>query len=163
MTGTATFTDTAGREWHLALDYQKLRAIRSATGLDFGETERVAEHWSRILASDTVALDVIWIALADRTAGVSQDQWLSAMDGQRLEAAREALLAAIINFTPPLKKGMVEEGAVVVMKRYKEAIQQAEATIRELTEATTKAALDRLGIAPPSAPASSAISTNAGA
>jgi hypothetical protein len=158
----ATFTDKAGREWTLELDYLKLREIRSNTGLDFGEAEKVAKYFAEMLASDTLALQVIWLTLSDRTAGVSEDEFLKAMDGERLEAAREAFLAAVLNFIPPLKKRMVEEGAVVLMKRYKEAIHQVTTTIREVTDLTTQTALNRLGIMPPNVPGSSATSTNGG-
>ena len=163
-----TFTDKSGREWRLALDFAKLRAIRDKTGLDLGDLECFGECWARIMYSDELALAAVWIAMGDQVAAINADakltynDWLASMDGDTLEKAREALLAARVNFTTPRKRGMIEASAGVLMKHYQQAIAEAEKTIHSLTTETAKTALERLGNSLPSAPASSASSMTAG-
>jgi hypothetical protein len=158
----SSFIDKSGREWCPAFDFIKLRTIRDKTGLDLGDCERISESWARLLLSDDMAIAAVWTSLSDRAAGVTYDEWLASMDGETLDNAREALLAALVNFTPPRKRGMIEASAMVLMKHYREAISEAEKAIRMLTTETAMTSLERLGIQQPNAPASLDTSMTAG-
>ena len=143
------------------LDCGKLREIRKRTQLDFGEIEKFAESWAHVLSDDQKALAAIWVGISDR-CDLSEDEWLAAMDGDSLEAGCDALLAAVRNFTRPLKRGMIDAGAAKIHQRYKQAIQAAERTIEAITTETTKAAIERLGMQQQIAQESSATSTSVG-
>jgi len=152
-----TFQDTEGRTWTVELDFAKLRKIKKHA--DLGNVEQIGRTWAEILSDDQKALSVIWLAI---DADTSEEEWLAAMNGETLEAARDALLAAIMSFTPPSKQEMVKAAAAKVHQKYREAIAEATRMIESLTDETTQQALEALGIAPSSVPASSATSTTAG-
>jgi hypothetical protein len=153
-----TFTDTQGRTWTIELDFAKLRRIKKS-GVDLGNVELIGRTWAEVLSDDQKALSVIWLSLDTET---SEDEWLAAMNGATLEAARDALLAALMSFTPPSKQDMVKAAAAKVHQKYREAIAAATHQIETLTDETTQQALEALGMSPSSAQAFSDSSTTAG-
>ncbi len=140
-----SFDDTHGRTWSIELDFAKLRKIKKHA--DLGNIEQIGRIWAEILSDDQKALAVIWLTL---DADISEDQWLAAMNGETLEAARDALLAALMDFTPPSKQDMVKAAAAKVHQKYQEAIQEATRLIETLTNETIEA----FGTSPSNAPAS---------
>jgi hypothetical protein len=148
-----TFTDTQGRTWTVELDFSKLRKIKKHA--DLGNIEQIGRTWAEILSDDQKALDVIWLAIG---ADIAEDEWLAGMNGDTLEAARDALLAALMDFTPPSKQDMVKAAAAKVHQKYREAIQEATRLIETLTSETVEA----FGTSPSNAPASLATSTIVG-
>lgn len=152
------FSDTKAREWFPHLDFAKLRRIREI-GVDFGNAEQIGRIWAELLLDDLKSLDVIWLAVS--RDGTTADDFQAAMDGDTLEAAREALRQALINFTPPARRATVEAATA--------GVQQAYLTVcRETTEKVTKivaAGVEnarRHGVLPPESPESSGTSTTAG-
>lgn len=143
------------------MDFAKLREIRKRTQLDFGNVEVFGQTWANILIDDQKALACIWVAISDRAA-LTEEEWLSAMDGETLEAGCDALLVAMRNFTRPLKRGMIDAGAAKIHERYKKTIQAAERTIAAITDETTREAIKQLGTQQQIAQESSDTSTTVG-
>jgi hypothetical protein len=145
-----TFKDTKSREWTLRLDFAALQTIRDAAQVDLGDVEQLANTWAGLLYDDAKSLQVIWLAIsrAADPLGVKQSDFLEAMTGDTLQAALEALGAAIESFTQPRKRGMVERAIRGVNEGMKQAIAKAEVAIEQaLTQETTKA-LEALGESP---------------
>lgn len=168
----ATFSDSAGREHTARLDFVNLRAIRKVTGLDLGDLPKIGEAWALVLWDDQKALDAVWLAISEdgnAAGGVSKDQWLASMNGVLLEDARRALKEAIENFTPPLRRKMLQEGMGAIVKAQAEMIAEVEERIRKVTTPAiaravrkVRGAAPRLGKAPRNARGSSDTSTSDG-
>lgn len=159
------FNDLKGREYYIHLDFATLRTIR-AIGVDFGNTAELGRVWAEVLMDDLKALEAIWIAVAGTRRGeqcggvkteagmVTHDEWLQAMDGGTLEAAREALRQAVVNFTPPAKRAMATAATEGVMKQYRQLCSEATAQITTLVDEAVSHAKQH-GLLPPELPASS--------
>lgn len=106
-----TFKDASQREWTVRLDFALLQKIRDAAQVDLGDIERLAETWARLLYDDGKALLVLWLAIsrAAESLGVSESDFLSAMDGDALQGATDALGGAIESFTQPRKRGIATQ------------------------------------------------------
>jgi hypothetical protein len=156
------FTDRKGREWHLELDYSKLRAIRSATSIDLGDVERFGMAWAQLLASDEKLLDVLWLTVGDRHADLQREEFEAGFDGEVLELARDSLLEAAIFFTQPAKRAMVTKASRTLMAGYRQAIREAEGGLDAAMQDVTTRGLKARGKKRPRSPGSSATSTTAG-
>ena len=156
-----TFKDSQGREYKPVLDFAKLREIRKLTGIDLGVVTELGQSWLRILDSADVAATCLWVAVSDR-AGITEDEFLSALDAERVEEGCDALLEAVRNFTPPRMRGLVDKGPVFIHQNYKEVIELQEAIVQAATKRATEEAIERLGMQQQSAPESSATLTTAG-
>lgn len=152
------FSDLKGREYFPHLDFAKLRKIRDI-GIDLGNVEQFGKSWAIVLSDDLKALEVVWLTV--RRDDCDQDEFLSAMDGDTLEAARLALGEAIANFTSPLKRGTIRESMAAVMKAYQQAIDEAEENIRAVLNEGIDRAL-QLGKLPQNVRESLATSTSTG-
>lgn len=150
-----SFSDRKGREYFPRLDFVKLRRIREI-GVDLGNVEELGKAWAGLLVDDLKALDVIW--LASRRDDITADDFQSAMDGDTLEAAREALRQAIVNFTPPARRATAEVATQKVMEGYLAAVADAERQVREIV-ATGLENAKQHGMRPPELPALLATST----
>ncbi len=167
-----SFHDTQGREYFPALDYARLLAIRQA-GVDLGHVEQFGKTWARLLVDDLKSLDVIWIAIAGLVDGqpaaavklngerLTFADWLAAMNGEALDAAREALGVAIVNFTPPLRRGTIQQSLLAVTRAHREAMAEAEQNIQTVLDERLARALQH-GKLPPKLAESLATSTTAG-
>ena len=157
------FQDKAGQSHAIELNYALLRPIK-ALGVDLGNLEELGAVWGKLLLDDDLALRVVWLALG--RSGQPEEDWLATMDGGTLEAAREALLGALENFTPA-KRQMIAAGAAKIHEQYKKAIAETVQRIEAITDETIQRAMKKLNQKPPGtrqprSPASSAAGTTTG-
>ena len=139
MPDQPTFQDRQNRTWKLTLDFVKLRAIRDKTAIDFGDLANFPNAWASFIYDDSAALDAVWVAIHPSPAPAMTDDWLGAMDGECLEAAREAMHEALVFFIPPKKRQTLEQAIKSVEKGMAMAMEQAEKKIDQaLTEAMEK-------------------------
>ncbi len=160
----AKFSDLKGHEWSVRLDFAGLHRIREGCDVDLGDVERMAQTWADLLYDDQKALKAVWLAIKP-TAEAQQatlDSFLEQMDGETLQAALEALGNAVISFTQPRKRGMVEKAIRGVVEGMAKAVAQAELKIEQVVNSTTAEALEALGTLPPSVQELLATSTIAG-
>jgi hypothetical protein len=111
-----TFTDKSGRTWLLELNFANARQIRTELQVDFGFAEGFAQTWGGLLYDEQKLLAVVWRLIKPAAGELTEDEWLANMDGERLEAAREALLHAIENFTQPLKRELITTSTAKMMQ-----------------------------------------------
>ena len=124
-----SFTDNAGRTWTVEITVADLKRLRAMLGIDIANlTEPDAPPEEQLLArlaTDPVLLvDVLYVLCLDQAekAGVTDEQFGRAMAGDAIEEATEALLEAIVDFTPNprerarlarVKKGLYETRAML--------------------------------------------------
>lgn len=161
LTSKPKFEDIKGREFRPAFDFAKLREIRRRTQLDLGIVSELTAAWLRILDSGDVALNVLWVSVSDR-AGISEEEFAAAMEGEQLEAGCDAAIIALRNFTPPRMRGLFDKGPLFIHQNYKEVIQMSERVIEAATKKATEEAISRLGMQPQSVQESSDTSTSTG-
>jgi hypothetical protein len=122
---TQTFTDKSGRAWLLELNFANARQIRTELQVDFGFAEGFAQTWGSLLYDEQKLLSVIWRLIKPAAGELTEDEWLANMDGERLETAREALLAAVENFTQPLKRELITTSTAKMMQVWREAVSES--------------------------------------
>lgn len=119
-TPSASFRDAAGRTWHLLLTIGRARAIREATGVDVGRVEDGA-FFLQIRRDPEKFASVLWL-LCEKQAELlnpplTPAAFVEALDGNALDAAREAISQAVISFTPAAVRGALE----IVLRKTNEA------------------------------------------
>jgi hypothetical protein len=126
------FTDRIDREWKVSLDYPRQRTIKTKEGIDFGDTGKFGTNWVELMQNEWKCLNVIWLAVSEAPADADFDSFLSAMDGERLEAARDALFAALVQFASPRQREMLVKGHERLMRSYGQALAKAIETLSDL-------------------------------
>lgn len=99
------FVDKRGRVWTIEIDVGLARSIKSQTGIDF--VNFGASKDSRKLATDTeLFVRVLWLLLEEQTEAQQVDEiaFARGLNGDVLGAAMEAVLEALVNFTPPASR-----------------------------------------------------------
>lgn len=95
------FTDTAGREWPVALNVATVKRIRDGAGLD---VLKLAEQKTLVqLLDDPCKLaEVLWCVIEPEAnkREISPEDFGSALAGDCLEAATDCLLEALCDFFP---------------------------------------------------------------
>lgn len=160
----AKFTDRAGREWTLQLDFACLQRIKDVESVDLGDAARIAETWSTLLYDDLKALAVTWLVIepAATAKGVAKLDFLAAMDGGTLEQAIAALGGAVLSFTPPRKRGLAATAINRIQQGMTKAIASAETQLSTALEEAIEGALTAPGTSPTELLGSSATSIPVG-
>jgi len=155
-----TYKDAQGREWFPRLDFARLRAIRDQTGVDLGLAEQMGREWAKLVIDDGKTIRALWIASEN---GISVEDFEAGLDGESIDNGVNALKEAIVNFTRPLKRGMVRQAIDALMEGYQAAIAEGEKQIQALMQQGTTRAMDSVrGMPPQTVPASLDISTSVG-
>lgn len=110
---TTTFTDTKGRTWDVSLTMGAARRVERS---DFSEiTDRKVsilkidrDLFMSLLSDGPLAMAVVWAIIQPQVQEVlmelpedqREEEFLDALDGPAVEAAREALWGALIGFFP---------------------------------------------------------------
>lgn len=97
----STFKDCLGREWSLSLTVGKLKPL-AAMGLNIGKLAEAGESLGTVLFGDPekVLVPAAWILASVDEAKCSPESFADGFDGPTLEAAGEAILNAVIDFSP---------------------------------------------------------------
>ncbi len=166
----ASFKDKAGREWSIQLDSLSILKVREECDPRFmlGDESEEDNTCTR-LGDDPITLCMVLYSLCEqqvKSAGLERDTFLKSVlcDGDTIQAAGEALVAAIINFTQPRKRRLLE--AIVKKQKAVEELGVTMALAKIDDPATTEklkslmatkmdAAIDR-ALTPPEKPFDSA-------
>ena len=113
-----SFTDNAGRTWTVDITVADIKRLRAMLGVDFVNLTRAdappEEQLLARLATDPVLLvDVLYVLCLDQAqkADITDEQFGRAMAGDAIEEATEALLQAIVDFTPnPRERARLARG-----------------------------------------------------
>ena len=104
------FTDTAGRDWSLSLTITSVRKLRAVCDIDLA-----ADDLGEVLQSlgnDPVQLcDCLYTLCEDQIekAGLSPEAFGEGLSGDAIDAATDALLDELIEFTPKKKRAMLRK------------------------------------------------------
>ena len=104
----SVFKDTNGREWRIRLTGPKLTKVRESTDIKLaapsGEGAVMATEDGEILTR------ILWLLCGDQEPKIASDLFGEAMaSGEVFEAAREALKEAVVDFTPPSQRPMLQK------------------------------------------------------
>lgn len=122
----ASFTDRTGRTWNLALTLGDVKKIRADHGVGLGSRDDVKALTA--LGCDPFKLGaVLWTLCESQADGMTPEQFADQFDGDALESALDALVAASIKLQP-------EHFRRVLRKAFDEAkdaeVQAAAATVK---------------------------------
>ena len=98
----ASFKDTAGRDWTVDITVQTLKRIKSALNIDLLDNQGGKGILGQMAADPILVCDILYVACQDQAekAGVSDEDFGSALGGDALQAGIDALLEAFIGFFP---------------------------------------------------------------
>jgi hypothetical protein len=123
----ATFKDAEGRQWHPRLTIGLARKIKDALSIDF--TQVADGKLFLALGSDPFKLGATLYMLCETQAeqcGVSPESFAESLDGQAIDDALEALLAAVVLFTRAPMRGAVHNVLTKTIEAEAKAMQAVE-------------------------------------
>ena len=104
------FKDVNGREWRIRLTGPKLQKVREATGISLATPS--GDGAVMATADGEILTRVLWLLCGDQDSEggkVTPEQFGEAVaSGEVFEAARTALHEAIVDFTPPSQRSMLQ-------------------------------------------------------
>jgi hypothetical protein len=129
------FTDANGREWALRVDTAAIRRAR-AGGVDLSNPEK---HLEALFTDHLTLCDCLWscVAKTAQDAGISQEEFESRIRGEVIESARDALLAAVIDFFHGQRKELLEATIQATRKELHDAVGAAIAELSTLGNGST--------------------------
>lgn len=160
-----SFTDNTGRAWTLVVNVATVKRVRALCGVDLNSVIEVedgkpsAKLLERLASDPVLLVDVLYAVCkpeCDRL-GVSDEDFGSAMAGDSVDAATQALLDEVIDFFPEAKRRAFRK-ILSASRRFGEAAKKRLAELLEdkgLEDALVSE-LERLTGLSPSAPESAA-------
>jgi len=138
------FTDNAGRDWPVSLTVADVKRVRRVLDVDLanlmGEDVPEGKQLLARLTTDPVLLvDVLYVICEPQATrdGVSDIEFGRAMAGDAIEQATDALLEAIVGFTPnPRERAR--------LARVKRELYQAREALDDLFDVRLEKVLDDL-------------------
>jgi hypothetical protein len=133
-----TFTDNQDRSWTIRVDVNAIKRVRKILSLDLNRLMHDKELLIEI-AQDTVLLvDLLYVLVEDqcKAKNVTDTDFGSALVGDAIDAASEALLKAIIDFFPMRRRKALQAALEAANKGQKLAMDK-------LDEAISKGIMDR--------------------
>lgn len=109
------FTDNQGREWSVYIDIPIARKIRKQLDVNILDIAKALPE----LAADPILLcDVLFLACQDQASqkGVTDEEFGRSLVGDAIGQASEALVDALINFSPPRQREMLQNLKMISMK-----------------------------------------------
>lgn len=106
----ATFKDTAGREWLLALDVWQLERVQARTSVRIDQLLKDACAGLAALFDDPVTfVRVLWVLVEEQAVktGATPEQFARALAGDALEVASTAFMEAFADFCPSRQRGLI--------------------------------------------------------
>ena len=162
-----SFTDSLGRAWTLVVNVATIKRVRALCGVDLNSVIEVedgkpsAKLLERLSGDPVLLVDVLYAVCkpeCDRL-GVSDEDFGSAMAGDSVDAATQALLDEVIDFFPEAKRRAFRK-ILSASRRFGETAKKRLAELLEdkgLEDALVSE-LERLTGLSPSAPESAASS-----
>lgn len=108
------FVDATGRSWSLRLDWAAMRRAKAA-GVDLSKIEEVIPDLYRC---GTELAEAVWACLDMRGQAVNRDDFEGALTGPAMDAARDALLAAVSDFFPESRRQFIEAARTDVVDQF---------------------------------------------
>jgi hypothetical protein len=115
-----TFTDNAGRAWCIEVNVGAIKRVRDLAKVDLANFDAKSPDYVFAKLADPVALvDSLWVLCSDQAnrIGVGQDAFAASLGGDALEAAHEAVLECLADFSPGPRRAAMR----AMMKNMREA------------------------------------------
>jgi hypothetical protein len=110
----ATFKDNKGRDWEIAIDAPKIMALRADCDPKFLLNDDDQENtFSRLQADPVLLCRAIFVLCKKQreTREITEEEFYLDVIGDAIDAATDAMLQAIINFTPRRTRELLELSA----------------------------------------------------
>jgi hypothetical protein len=102
------FKDVNGRDWRIRLTGPAIAKVREATGITLADP--AGRGAVAATADGEILTRVLWLLCADQEPGITPEKFAEAVaSGEVFEAARTALQEAIVDFTPPSQRPMLQK------------------------------------------------------
>ena len=124
---SAKFTDEAGREWTLRLNFSLVRHIRDTLGIDLIDLKGQGEALAKMADNMAILVDTVYLMVEPqcKARSVSDVEFGEGLAGDCFERMRQALLESIINFTPPQDRGASTMIQAILTAARKQAVEEA--------------------------------------
>jgi hypothetical protein len=134
----ATFTDAKGRQWDLSLTVGMVRLVRERIKVDLGKVLADGQQLADLIVGEPEKfVDLLWVMCEQQakemTPPVSDSDFGYGFGGPTIEAATDALIASIADFSHRSKPA---DSTKKAMSRLMEAIDQK--TIQVIEAATER-------------------------
>jgi len=103
-----TFKDSAGRSWSIAITIATVKRVRVTCDVDLAADD-LGELLTKMGSDPVLLADVIFVLCSDQVerAGLTDEQFGEGLAGDAIDAATDAFLGALIDFTPKKKRAML--------------------------------------------------------
>lgn len=110
-TPAPTFRDAAGRTWTLRLNVLSAMRVKTATGVDFLSIARDPAALANFAAGPEQVIKAAWALIQPdaEKLGVTEEQFLSSLDGDACDSLAEAMFAALTTFMPAKARGIFQK------------------------------------------------------
>lgn len=124
-----SFKDSNGREWMLRLDAPTIRAIRQSLDVNLASFD--GPTFARLGSDPCLLVDVLWLMCREQAQpiGVTDEQFGRSLVADSLEAGSDALLEAIVDFSPSRRAKVLKEMIRKAGQIQEQQIKRAEAEV----------------------------------
>lgn len=129
----ATFKDAKDREWDVRIDAPAIIAVRDECDPKFMQDTKDENTYTRLAGDPVLLCRVIFVLCGEQraTKNVSEADFYASLAGDAIDAATDALLKAIVSFTPKRSRELLEVSAAKTAKIRQIATDRALAKISE--------------------------------
>jgi len=119
--------------------YQSIKILPEKFGINlskiFTDGEVAADTMQTLILDDEKTLDLCWHYLNEKTE-IEFDEFLEVISGKDLERFREDFWAAVVNFSSPLKKKLLQD----LWSQFKRDLKKADLTMEtsDVSPSTSK-------------------------
>lgn len=119
--------------------YQSIKILPEKFGINlskiFTDGEVAADTMQTLILDDEKTLDLCWHYLNEKTE-IEFDEFLEIISGKDLERFREDFWAAVVNFSSPLKKKLLQD----LWSQFKKDLKKADLTMEtsDVSPSTSK-------------------------
>lgn len=129
----ATFKDSKGVEWTVRIDAPAIIAVRDECDPRFMHDTETENTFARLAGDPVLLCRVIFVLCGEQRAAksISEPDFYASLAGDAIDSATEALLSAIVSFTPRRSRELLEVSAAKTDKIRQLATQKALAKIND--------------------------------
>jgi phytoene dehydrogenase-like protein len=112
------FEDNAGRTWEVAVTVDSIARVRGLVNVNLVELVE-GDLWARLMRDPVLLCDVLYAICKPQAdvQGIANDALRSAMAGDALAAATQALLDEIVDFSPSQRDRQRLKKALALMEQ----------------------------------------------
>jgi hypothetical protein len=127
-----TFNDTQGRAWQVDVTVETIKRVKGLLGLDL--LEIVGGDLAERLSTDPILLCDVLYAVCKPEAeqrNVSDEEFGRGLAGDAIDAATGALLEALVDFFPKLRRGLLKTALGRLTELQTRAVELAEKRLKD--------------------------------